>query len=115
MCIMKRDKRINLILSQIFAYANGEYNCFNEPSNEIDEIDTIFAALNSLGESLLEKAEINKKKEEDIERILNIMVKYAASDFREEIELKGVSDETDALAVGLNALREEILSKTYQE
>jgi hypothetical protein len=47
-------------------------------------------------------------KDERVERILELIIKYAKFDFKERERISGKGDELDAIIVGLNTLGEEL-------
>ena len=50
-----------------------------------------------------------------VAEILNVFVKYTSLDFSEKVSISEEGDEIDAIAIGLNALGEELKFKHEQE
>lgn len=106
---INNDPRIPEILSQLEKFTEGDYKHSLDISDERDEIDSIGAALNRLGNTLLNRENAVKKNEERIRSLLEILLKFTIMDFSKKARIDGDGDEIDALAAGLNALGEEVL------
>jgi PAS domain S-box-containing protein len=105
----KNDLRINEILNQVKKISSGDYGGKLDLSRDMDEVDAISEELNQLGNSLQKREHVIKKKEERIQVLLDTLLRYTVLDFSERAPIQGEADEIDALAVGLNALGEEVI------
>lgn len=109
---MKKDKRVQQILQGIVGFSRGEYNANLNVTEKVDEIDAISAGLNALGEALTSRDSAMKEKEERINALLEILLRYTTLDFSVKAPLGSSGDEIDALGAGLNALGEELVYHT---
>lgn len=109
---MKKDKRIQQILHEIVRFSNGDYSTHMNVSENVDEIDAISAGLHALGEALYSRDRGIKEKEERMNALLDILLRYTTMDFSVKAPIGSSGDEIDALSAGLNALGEELVYHT---
>ncbi|MEX2231082.1 MAG: PAS domain S-box protein [Cyclobacteriaceae bacterium] len=109
---MKKDKRVRQILQQIARFSKGDHGPYMNVTENVDEIDAISAGLNALGEALTSRDSAIKEKEERINALLEILLRYTTMDFSVKAPLCSSGDEIDALGAGLNALGEELVYHT---
>ncbi|MEX1240285.1 MAG: PAS domain S-box protein [Cyclobacteriaceae bacterium] len=105
------DKRLADILATLKRFARGEYggHVSTSDSEGKDEIDAIRTAVNELGDVLSHRHETLLRNGEKIQNLLDVMLRYTLLDFSERAAVHPEGDEIDALAVGLNALGEEVI------
>lgn len=103
------DDRLAMILAQVNNFARRDFGQQLPLSGSMDEIDAICAGLNRLRDTLRAREEMAFRKEERIERLMDVLLRYNLLDFTERAPLDGDGDEIDALAAGLNALGEEVI------
>ena len=103
------DKRLALILAQVNGFARRDFGQQLPVSGAMDEIDAISVGLNRLRETLRSREEMVFKKEERVERLMDVLLRYNLLDFSQRAPIDGDGDEIDALAAGLNALGEEVI------
>lgn len=108
----ENDPRIVEILGQLERLSSGDYSgsvkTFDK-GGKGDGIELIIAGLKQLGDTLRSREEAIRKKESKIEGLLDILLKYTVLDFSVTAEVHDEGDRIDALAVGLNALGEEVV------
>jgi PAS domain S-box-containing protein len=102
------DKRVNAILSHLAKLGSDDYTGEIKLSKNNDEIDRIGAAINELTRNLSHRSSVQMKREDRINALLAILLKYTVLDFSEKFNISNSGDEIDALGVGLNALGEEL-------
>jgi len=102
-------KRLTDILATLNRFARGEYDERLSLSDGKDDIDVISSALNELGDALNKRYQDVFKKEQRINHLLDILLRYTLLDFSKRATTEGGGDEIDALAAGLNAMGEEVI------
>ncbi len=110
----KKDKRIREIFSQLRSFSEGDFTHYLSISERVDEIDALIAGLNVLREALVASCYASENKEERIRKLLEILLRYAAMDFSKKADISHAGDEIDALAAGLNVVREEVVHRHGQ-
>jgi PAS domain S-box-containing protein len=108
----KNDRRMAEILTHLGRFSAGDYRKHLSISEKSDEVDAISAGLNQLGDALLVREGAIKKKEEKLDALLEVLLRYTVLDFTQRAEVGNEGDEIDALAAGLNALGEEVIYHT---
>lgn len=105
------DKRIGEVLKILGEYAKGNFNVeIPAPANK-DEIDKIFLLLSKLRSFAQQSPESNLVQRTRINKMMDVIVKYATFDFSEKLEISSYLDNLDAIAAGLNTLGEELEDK----
>ena len=102
------DDRIERILNFLPKLASFENQGLLPLSDKGDETDAIIAGLNTIAEEIGARLEVTREKEERINRLLDILLKYTIKDFSEKIALSEKGDELDAISAGLNTVVEEL-------
>ena len=104
---VKKDRRIPEILAQLRRFSECDFTRYLSISEQVDEIDAICAGLNVLLETLAVRGRVAQNKEERINQLFAVILRYALMDFSEKADISVAGDEIDALAAGLNAIGEE--------
>jgi PAS domain S-box-containing protein len=105
----ENDPRIAEILGQVERLSSGDYSGSVKTSGKGDGLELILSGLNRLGDTLRIREEAIRKKESRVEGLLDILLRYTVLDFSVTAEVHEEGDDIDALAVGLNALGEEVV------
>src|SRR6267142_101293 len=106
---LKTDTRVGEILAQLRKFSEGAFSHRLFIAEHADEMGTIGKGINGLGEVLEARARFIKNKEERINKLLEVLLRYTVMDFSEKADISVAGDEIDALAAGLNALAEEVI------
>ncbi len=103
-----KDVRIARILNMIHQYTDGEFNFQEQRADNRDELDAIIEGLTMLEKKRLVYIHKTTEYQNRVEKLITILLKYTLLDFSEKIEVTDHHDEIDAIAIGLNALSEEL-------
>lgn len=106
--IARTTQRIQAIISKLTSLSNGVYESYLPISPDLDGLDAIAAAVNSLGESLKAKEKTFYEQEARMNNLIEVLLKYTIMEFSMRCEISDRGDELDALAAGLNTLGEEL-------
>ncbi len=103
-----QNDRIEAVFDQIIQFSKLDFETKGIVSGKGDELDSIIAGLNFLGEELNAKNEerINDKKR--MSEHLEVLLKYTSMNFSEKALISEKGDDLDAFAAGINALVEEL-------
>jgi light-regulated signal transduction histidine kinase (bacteriophytochrome) len=101
------DSRIEKIVEQIGRYGENDLEGKLLPSDKNDEIEKVVRALSELGEKLKVRQQHEIENRTRIDAIMNILLKYTIMDFSSDAKISEAGDEIDAIALGLNTLKEE--------
>src|SRR5258705_1900073 len=104
---LKMDNRVGEILAGLRMFSEGVFSHRLSIGEHADE--AICNGVNSLGEVLEARARLIKNKEERINKLLDVLLRYTVMDFSEKADVCIAGDEIDALAAGLNAMAEEVI------
>lgn len=113
--ISKNDGRVQKILDLLLKYTLGDYSKRESVSKKGDELDAIIIGLNTLGEEAEASGKVVRDFEKRIEDIISVLLKYTIFDFSKKIEIKGIGDELEAVAIGLNTMAEELETARFTE
>lgn len=102
------DPRLKNILIQLQHFAEKEYDYRLSTYGKKDELDTIIANLNALGDKLLLSERRQKEKDKRNADTIEALLKSAISDFSEAAKAGKKHSDFDTIAKGLEALRDEI-------
>jgi len=106
---MKADRRVGKILALLHKVSEGIFSRRLSIDEQIDETDPICKGINSLGEVSEERAQLIRNKEERINELLDVLLRYTVMDFSRKADISVAGDEIDALAAGLNAMADEVV------
>jgi signal transduction histidine kinase len=104
---MVKDSRIEMILEQITRYGENDLEGELPSSEKNDDLGKVIRRLNELGEKLKAKQQHEVENRERIDSIMNILLKFTIMDFSSDAKVSEAGDEIDAIALGLNTLKEE--------
>lgn len=111
MSVHKNDPPFADILAQIERLSAGDYSRSPDVTAAADEFRPIVAALNQLGDTLQRREGAFQQQEKRIQGLLDTLLKYTVLDFSGKAPTAGSGDQIDAMAAGLNRLREEIIAQ----
>lgn len=106
--------RTGNVLDIISRYRRSDFSARGKVTGNGDEMDTIVAGLNALGEEMETKLLSLRENEARINEIMDALLKYTLMDFSKKLPISNKGDELDAIIVGLNTLSEELESKMQQ-
>jgi len=105
---VEKDQRIGSILNQVNRLTKLDFEAKGTISEKEDDLDKIVEGLNALGEKLTAQASYIQDSQKRMNSLLDILMRYTIMDFSQKMPLSQTGDEIDAIAAGLNVLREEL-------
>lgn len=111
----REDPRVDDILETIAQLSCGNLGYRATPSGKQDGLDQIIEQLNQLANELADGQNFRSEDNQRLEQTLDAIVAIASLDFSKKAPVGDEGDVFDAVAVGLNALGEELLASTVSK
>jgi signal transduction histidine kinase len=108
MPLNNKDVRITLIVNQLTNFLKTDYSGQVPVSKKKDGIDKIIIGVNKLGKALALKTVSEQQNKKCINEIIEVLPKIMVADFSQKPTLTEKNNETNAIAVGLNTVEEEM-------
>lgn len=107
-----KDHRFKEIAQIITNLISDNFMVYGTPSAQNDDLDKIIIGLNTLSEKLLNQQMFISETEERIEDFSDMIIDIASLNFTKSLRVGEEGNMFDAIAVGLNALSEELAAST---